>query len=186
MKKQSLLFIVVLLFIGIYTGSSQENSSVIAVGKTNSSNSGLKKGEFHVGIQDLRFGFNTGQTSMNIGARFGYMVSDKDMIFVAASYSGITGFDFNNIETSLNYRRYFGTKALKPFAQIGAGHGYVEFPESSYSLTKDKNYFHANAGMGVSYRYKQWSFETGLQLIYNQQSSANVSIAPMVGVSFSF
>lgn len=186
MKKQSLLFIVVLLFTGVLTSFSQENSSVIEVGKTNSSKSGLKKGEFHVGIQDLRFGFSTGHTSMNIAARFGYMVSDKDMIFAAASYSGITGFDFNTIETSLNYRRYFGTKALKPFAQVGAGHGFVHYPESSYSLTKDENYFHANAGLGVSYRYKKWSFETGLQLIYNQQGSSNVKIAPMVGVSFSF
>ena len=184
MKKQSLLLLAVLFFGPIMMSLAQEEMSIKKVEQLKSDKWELKKGEFHIGVQDMSVTFYSGRTYMSISPRVGYMISNNDMLFAAFSMSKLTGEKLYSLEGSLNYRRYFGKSAFKPFAQIGAGYGYFHYPSTTYSVSKDENYFHANAGIGVSYRYRRWSFETGVQLIYNKDNFGNYVIKPMVGVSF--
>jgi hypothetical protein len=70
--------------------------------------------------------------------------------------------------------------------QFGIGAGYLEQQEISCGDWEYRNYYKAETGVGVSYRYKRWTFEAGMKGIYNQYGNGRVQLAPMVGVSFSF
>jgi hypothetical protein len=57
----------------------------------------------------------------------------------------------------------------------------------SFYVNKSYNkYYKAETGVGVSYRYKRWSFEVGMKANYNEYGSGRFQLKPMVGVSFSF
>lgn len=188
MKTQSLLFILGFLIVLPMISLGQNETDNLLKSKSSSANNGPKKGAFHIGIQDIRVNFyGNGRTYFSISPRIGYMLSDKDMIFADAYFSELFVNDrVKNLEFALNYRRYFGKSALKPFVQAGMGYGYIKFPDYDSTPGREDEYYVGNIGAGVSYRYKRWSFETGLQLNYNQIHNNNISLKPMFGVSFSF
>lgn len=188
MEKQSLLFILGLFMALPILVIGQNETEVIPKSESNSLIYGPKKGEFHIGVQDIRLNiYGGGRTYFNFSPRIGYMMSDKDMIFADAYFSNLFVSDsYSSFEIGLNYRRYFGKRALKPFAQVGIGYGHYSYSSTSYYQGYDDDYIHANLGAGVSYRYKKWSFEMGLELEYNQSFNDMVLLKPMVGVSFTF
>lgn len=92
----------------------------------------------------------------------------------------------NIFEFGLNYRKYFREFTFQPFAQLGIGHGQIDYPSYDFIADGDDDYIYVNIGFRVCYRYKRWSFETGLEILLNDTNIRNVSIKPMVGASFSF
>jgi len=188
MKKQSLLIILGLVMVLPFISNGQTETNRTIPVKSETKVYGPKKGEFHIGIQDIRLQiYGNGRSFFNFSPRIGYMITDKDMVFVDAYFSNIFEDDlWKNIEVAINYRRYFGKNALKPFAQGGIGYGYFPRHQTSYYGGSEKDYIHANIGAGLSYRYKRWSIEAGLELEYNQFNNDAIVLKPMVGVSFSF
>ena len=120
--------------------------------------------------------------------RFGYMMSDMDLVFIDFTYvyqNNYTKEGFN-LESSVNYRRYFKTGTFRPFIQAGIGLGYSEFSNQHFNTDYYQHYLKAESGIGVSYRYKRWTFEAGMQMNYNEYGTGRLQLKPMIGVSFSF
>ena len=187
MKKQSLLLIlgfsIVLPFVSI--GQTDVNDSISS--NTTISNYGPKKGEFHIGLTDFA-SLEDGGSKVRIMPRFGYMISDMDMVFIDFTYSYNLNSTYEgfNLESSINYRRYFMEGAFRPFVQAGIGAGYRENKDIRWNTEFSDAYIKVGTGAGVSYRYKKWSFETGIQMNYNEYGSGRVQMKPMIGVSFTF
>ncbi len=188
MKKQPLLFLLGLLMALPILVIGQNEAGDTFKSESNSGIYGPKKGEFHLGVQDIRLNiYGGGRTYFNFSPRIGYMISDKDLIFADAYFSNLFVSDsYTSFEIGINYRRYLGKHALMPFVQTGIGYGKYSYSSTSHYQGVEDNYIHANLGAGVSYRYKKWSIETGLELEYNQTFSDMVILKPMVGASFSF
>ncbi len=185
MKKQSLLFLVVIMLGASIPAFAQDELSDYLVEKSNSSGGELKKGEFHIGIQGFGTGtFSGGSDYMTINPRIGYMVSNHDMVFMDFQYSLITGFYQGSIyDLNINYRRYFGKLKIKPFVQGGVGIGYSNLEDIRYSSQNERIYLNLSTGVGVSYRYKRWSFEVGLN---TEIKHGRIYLQPKGGVSISF
>jgi len=185
MKKQSTLFLAVLLFGASFIAHSQNELSDYLVTQTSPSEGELKKGEFHIGIQGFETGvFSSGSDYMAINPRIGYMLTNNDMIFMDFRYSRVTGFNFGSVyDLNLNYRRYFGKLKIKPFVQAGIGIGFSTLQDAFYNITKEDLYLNLSTGAGVSYRYKRWSFEVSLN---TEIMHRRVYLQPKGGVSFSF
>lgn len=187
MKKQTLLFILGLFLVLPFVSLGQTDVVDSTSSKATTSSYGPKKGEFHIGLTDFA-SLEDGGSKVRIMPRFGYMISDMDLVFIDFTYvyqlyRSHEGF---NIESSINYRRYFSKGVFRPFVQVGAGVGYREFTDIRTDINTDDQYFKVGTGAGVSYRYKKWSFETGIQMNYNEYGSGRVQMKPMVGVSFTF
>lgn len=187
MKNQSLLLILGLLlslpFVSL--GQTEINDSISL--KCSSANVGPKKGEFHIGLTDFA-SLEDGTSKIRIMPRFGYMVSDNDMIFIDFTYQIQRNMDYEgfNLESSLNYRRYLLKGAFRPFFQFGLGAGFRAYEETRSNMITNDYYMKVGTGAGVSYRYKKWSFEAGMQMNYNEYGTGRVQFKPLVGVSFSF
>lgn len=187
MKKQSLLFILGLLIVLPFVSIGQTDVNDSISSNTTISNYGPKKGEFHIGLTDFA-SLEDGGSIVRIMPRFGYMISDMDMVFIDFTYvkqitSSSEGF---NLESSVNYRRYFSKGAFRPFIQFGLGAGFSEYQDIRNHIELDDFYIKFGTGAGVSYRYKRWTFEVGMQMNYNEYGSGRVQMKPMIGVSFTF
>ena len=147
-----------------------------------------QKGKFHIAIQDFSFGAVSSQfTISSFSLRAGYMITNKDMIFLSGQYTWNPREGYSKaIETSLFYRRYFLEGAFQPFIQFGGGLGYVDFTNDYMNVNNKSIYGTLSTGTGVSFRYKRWGFELGIQSDFNRYSTGRFSIRPIVGVSFSF
>lgn len=189
MQQKTVLFLIVVLF--SYTGliSAQElpkaDQSILNNDQTITNNS---KGTFNVALQDFSFGATNGMfTVSSLSLRAGYSFTNKDMIFISGRYAWNPREDYSKaFETSLFYRRYFTDGALQPFVQFGAGIGYTETIAEEYKQSDSWVYGTMSVGAGVSFKYKRWGFELGIQTDYNRYSTGRISIAPIVGISFSF
>lgn len=185
MKKQSLLFLVVIM-VGAFIPTFAQNELSDTIVDRSSSNGGeLKKGEFHIAIQGVGTGsYSGGSDYLTINPRIGYMLSDYDMVFMDFQYSWITGFYKGSVyDLNINYRRYFGKLKIKPFVQAGAGIGYSNLHDIRYNNQKERIYLNLSTGAGVSYRYKRWSFEVSLN---TEIKHGRVYLKPKGGASFSF
>lgn len=185
MKKQSLLFLVVIMLgVSIPTFAQDELSDYL-VEKSSSSGGELKKGEFHIGIQGIGTGsYTAGSDYMTINPRIGYMVSNHDMIFMDFQYSWITGFYYGSVyDLNINYRRYFGELKIKPFVQAGIGIGYSSLQDTYNHIKSEDFYLNLSTGAGVSYRYNRWSFEVSLN---TEIMHRRIYLQPKGGVSLSF
>lgn len=156
--------------------------------KSNSAVYHSEKGRFHVVLQDFTFGITTGRfTLSSLSLRAGYSFTNRDIAYLSGHYTWNPRAGYSNaLETEVFYRRYFSDKQIQPFVQIGAGVGYIKYAEENDYNYGHKFYGTLKAGAGVSFRYKRWGFELGIQSNYNQYSTGRISIAPIVGVSFSF
>ncbi|NOR86494.1 MAG: outer membrane beta-barrel protein [Bacteroidales bacterium] len=185
MKKQSLQFLV-LLFMGVSLASFAQDEIISeTISKPSSSDGKLKKGEFHIGIQGFgTTSFSGGSDYTTFNPRIGYMVSNHDMIFMDFQYTWITGFyQGSEYDLKLNYRRYFGELKIKPFVQGGVGIGYANLQDIRYNNQYERTYLNLSTGVGVSYRYKRWSFEVGLN---TEIKHGRIYLQPKGGVSISF
>lgn len=144
-------------------------------------------GEFHIGLNDFA-SLEEGTSKFRITPRFGYSITDLDMVYIDFTYVNFyySRHEGYNLETSLNYRRYFKSGAFRPFVQFGIGVGYQESEDIHSEVRSYNTYGKIESGIGVSYRYKRWSFEGGMKLNYNENGVGRVQFKPMVGVSFSF
>lgn len=185
MKKQTFTFLMVILFCHSFLLMSQEDVNNGMHIQAQSVSGGSHKGEFHIGIQNFAL-TNLGDRSVFVvNPRIGYMVSNLDMIYLDVNY--LQSLDiFKSLETNLNYRRYLCESKFQPFIQAGLGYGFANWSESPNGNEYRNNYFTAKTGIGVSYRYKRWAFEVGMQYEYNSGSSGRIDFKPMFGVSFSF
>jgi hypothetical protein len=156
--------------------------------KSNQTITNGSKGTFNIALQDFSFGATMGMfTFTSLSLRAGYSISNKDMVFLSGRFTSNPRVDYSKaIETSLFYRRYFLDGNFQPFLQFGAGLGYTELVEKEYYRDDSWIYGTMSMGTGVSFRYKRWGFELGLQTDYNRYSTGRLSIGPIVGVSFSF
>ena len=147
-----------------------------------------QKGKFHIAVQDFSFGAVSNRlTISSFSLRAGYMMTNKDMIFLSGqcTWNPREGYS-KAIETSLLYRRYFLDGAIQPFIQFGGGFGYVDFTHDYMNFNNKSIYGTLSTGAGVSFRYKRWGFEMGIQSDFNRYSTGRFSIRPIVGISFSF
>lgn len=144
-------------------------------------------GEFHIGLTDFA-SLEDGVSKLRIMPRFGYMISNTDMLYIDFTYVYEQG-DISkgfNIESSVNYRKYLKEGTFRPFIQAGIGAGYKESTNIYLDLDSYQQYIKAVTGVGISYRYKRWTFEAGMQFNYNEYGTGRFQLKPMVGVSFSF
>jgi hypothetical protein len=147
-----------------------------------------EKGKFHIAIQDFTFGITTGQfTLSSLSVRAGYSITNRDIAFLSWRYTWNPRSGYSDaLETEIFYRHYFTEKQFQPFLQVGTGVGYIKYAEENDYKPDHKFYGTIKAGAGIAFRYKRWRFELGIQSGYNQYSTARISIAPIVGVSFYF
>jgi len=146
------------------------------------------KGTFNVALQDFSFGATQDMfTVSSLSLRAGYSFTNKDMVFLSGRFTWNPRENYTKaFETSLFYRRYFTDGAFQPFVQFGTGIGYTETLAGEYNLGDHWVYGTMSAGVGASFKYKRWGFELGIQTDYNRYSTGRFSIAPIVGISFSF
>ncbi len=151
-------------------------------------NTNPQTGKFHIAIQDFSFGAVSNRlTISSFSLRAGYMITNKDMISLSGQYTWNPREGYSKaIETSLFYRRYFLEGAFQPFIQFGGGFGYVDFTHDYMNDNNKSIYGTLSGGTGVSFRYKRWGFELGIQSDFNSYSTGRFTIRPIVGVSFSF
>lgn len=147
-----------------------------------------QKGKFNIALQDFSFGaVSNNFTLAGLGVRAGYSITNKDMVFLSGQFTWNPRDGYAKaIETALFYRRYFREGAFQPFMQFGGGLGYVEFNENEMNFNPNKFYGTLSGGTGVSFRYKRWGFEMGIQSDFNRYSTGRFSIRPIAGISFSF
>lgn len=145
------------------------------------------KGEFHIGLNDFTIS-EEGSSRFRISPRFGYSITDMDLLYVEVSFTKfLDGVEEGHFwESTINYRRYLKSGQFRPFVQIGFGGGSQYQKNDFYNSEIRSQYFKAETGAGVSYRYKRWAFEAGIKANYNENSTDRVQIKPLVGVSFSF
>lgn len=136
----------------------------------------LKKGTHQIGIQGLNFDWGYGRVIGSIGARYGYFIADKNLLFVDADFETYGSSSYLSYRVGLNYRRYFTDFRVKPFAQIGVNYGREKFYED-YS-----DFWEFSTAGGAAIQVGRFSFELGVQMNIGD----NVNVAPMVGVSFKF
>ena len=188
MKTQSLLLFVILLIGYPVLSSAQEEIRTSQPVDSTKNNFNPQKGKFLVAIQNFSFGeIYGGKFSGSVSTRVGYMITNNDMLFISGQFAWNPRYQLDrNIEVSLNYRRYFGHSVFKPFVQSGIGLGHARLSDEYYINDYKKLYGIFNVGTGVSFRYKRWGFEVGIQSEYNQNFSGRISLTPLFGISFSF
>lgn len=136
----------------------------------------LKKGTHEIGLQGLSFGWGYGRVIGSMGARYGYFIADKNLIFVDADFETYGSSSYLSYKVGLNYRRYFTDFRVKPFAQIGVNYGREKF-YGDYS-----NFWEISTAGGAAIQVGRFSFELGVQMNIGE----NVNVVPMVGVSIKF
>jgi len=188
MKAQSLFLVAVMLFAYPVLMSAQKAIDTDSLVQSGARNYDSQKGEFHIAIQNFSFGeIYGGKFSGSVSTRVGCMISNNDMLFINGQFAWNPRYALDrNIEVSLNYRRYFGHSAFKPFVQSGIGLGHARFSDEYYINNYKKLYGTFNVGTGVSFRYKRWGFEVGIQTEYDHNFTGRVYLKPLFGISFSF
>jgi hypothetical protein len=188
MKTSSLLLIAILLMGCPVFISAQQTFGEDSLNQSKPSGFDYQKGTFHIAIQNFGFGVGTGEFHFStFSARFGYMITNNDMIFLDGLYSWRPGYlAKNSVELGIKYRRYFGNHSIRPFVQSGFGMGHLAYSKENNPEMFNKYYGVFDIGAGVSFGYKRWKFEFGIQSGYNHSSSGRVNLLPLVGVSFSF
>lgn len=184
MNSNTLLLTCLLISSSVFV-NAQEN---ISTDTSESKNYLSQKGKFHFAIQ----GFGMGDilnmnTSYYIDTRLGYMLTDFDALFISGKYSWNPREYMNRtLELGLNYRRYFRESNFQPFVQTGIGLGFVKYTED-YDVTNQKSSYGIwDVGAGVSYKYKRWQFELGVQSEYNSNKTGRIYLMPLWGISFTF
>ncbi len=181
--KKLLLMIVLINFSAIVYAQEIKN-----IDTSEEINYDSQKGKFHIAIQ----GFGMGdilnmKTSYYLSTRLGYMLTDNDMLFISGKYSwNPREYMDRTYEYGINYRRYFRESDFRPFVQSGIGMGYVNYSDD-YSVNDQKSsYAIFDIGVGVSYKYKRWQFELGVQTEYNRNKTGRIYLMPLWGISFTF
>jgi len=143
---------------------------------------------FQLAIQNFALGeIYTGRPFYAIEFRAGYQFKINNLVSLQGRFAENPRRDiFRTIEAGINYRRYFGHSVFQPFVQAGIGLGRYLMSEDFYSQNHQKYYGTANLGVGVSYKYRSWGFEVGLQNDYNRDFSGRIALRPLWGISFSF
>lgn len=184
MNAYKLLLMLVLINLSAIVNAQENNS----IDKSKDKNYDSQKGKFHVAIQ----GFVMGdiihmKTTYSLSSRLGYMLTDYDMLFLSGRYSwNPREYIDKTFEFGLKYRRYFRESNFRPFIQSGIGLGYVNY-SSDYTVNDQKSsYGIFDVGVGVSYKYKRWQFELGVQTEYNRNKTGRVYLMPLWGISFTF
>lgn len=171
MKKKLLLLLIVSSFSII--AFSQANGLPNTKNKDIDSN--FAKGTMQIAIEGLN-GWGHGRVSAGIGVRYGYFFAKNSLLFVSGEFS-YYGNDINQRQIGLAYRKYFNTKTIVPYLQMGANIGWENFYED-----KNKMFYNVTLGGGATFRVGKFGFDLGLQLnIWD-----NVSVSPRIGVSYSF
>jgi len=182
-SKKLILMLVLIIFSAIV--NAQENDSIDRSKETNYDS---QKGKFHVAIQ----GFGMGdvlpmKTSYYLSSRLGYMLTEYDMLFISGRYArNPREYMDRTFELGLNYRRYFRESNFRPFVQSGIGLGYVNYSDDYMGIDQEKGYGVFDIGAGVSYKYKRWQFELGIQSEYNRNKTGRIYFMPLWGISFTF
>lgn len=182
--KTHLFILVSVLLIGypILTKAQETNGGDSLV-QSNVKKIDSQKGKFNVAIQSFAFT----ESSQSFSTRVGYLISNHDMVFLDGQFSWNPRDQVDRtIETSLNYRRYMGNRAFQPFVQTGIGLGHISYSNNYYTGDYQKNYGVFEIGAGVSFRYKRWGFEVGVQAEYNHNYTGRTYLVPLWGISFSF
>lgn len=185
MKTQKILLLVG--FLSLFTLiSPAQNDSLTNFSKNVNIDS--QKGKFHVAIQKLSItDILAMKTTRSVSLRAGYMISDHDLLYIDGLFSIYPRENIDRtFQLNVNYRRYFGNSVFRPFVQSGLGFGHVNFSDDYYSGTQAKFYGIFKFGGGVSYQYKRWGFEVGMQTDFNHHSTGRFQIRPIWGISYSF
>ena len=182
-SKKLLLMLVLISFSAIVC--AQEIKSMDTSEETNSDS---QKGKFHIAIQGFGMGdILSMKTSYHLSSRLGYMLTDNDMLFISGKYSwNPREYMDNTFELGINYRRYFRESDFRPFVQTGIGMGYVNYSDDYTVNDQKSSYGIFDVGAGVSYEYKRWQFELGIQSEYNRNKTGRIYLMPLWGISFSF
>lgn len=115
------------------------------------------------------------------------MLTDYDMLFISGRYSWNPRESIDKtFELGLNYRRYFRESNFRPFIQSGIGLGYVNYSDYDNEIDQKSSYGTFDVGAGVSYRYKRWQIELGIQSEYNRNKTGRIYLMPLWGISFTF
>lgn len=188
MKTHLSIFVFVAIFVFPALSNAQETATSDSLFNLKAKQIYSPKGSFNIALQNFAFGeIENLETSRSFSTRVGYMISNHDMVFLDGDFSWNPRTEVDRtIETSLNYRRYFLNSAFQPFVQTGVGVGFASYSEDYSTNNYQKTYGVFNAGAGVSYHYKRWSFEVGIQTEYNHNYTGRIYLLPLWGISFSF
>jgi len=144
----------------------------------------FKKGTSQIGLEHLSLGFGYGRIFGSTGFRYGYFIADNNLLFI----NGLVNSNARNYQSykiGLNYRHYFSSKFVKPFAQVGINHVWENYSGSdSYGHWErhDRNWEGIIDG-GAVFQVKKFGFEIGLQMSIREKQ---FDLGPKAGISFSF
>jgi len=176
MKKLQLLVLVVALVSVSSLAKSQESLTPLTKKTSIATNPNFSKGKSQIAIEGLNFGWGYGRVIGSIGFRYGYFIADNNLLFINGEFSTY-GPTYQRYKAGLNYRHYFNTKKIVPFAQIGANVGWENFYENKTSLFGE-----ISLGGGATFQVRKFGFELGMQLnVWDK-----VNFRPTVGVTYTF
>ena len=177
MKKLQLLLLVTALVLTTSIVKSQETFGEEEKKGSTTFNPNFIKGKSQIAIDGLSFGWGYGRVIASIGARYGYFVTDNNLLFINGEFSTY-GSGYQGYKLGLNYRRYFTLKEnISPYAQIGFGGGIQNF----YNKESER-FGEVTLGGGVTFKVKKFGFDLGMQL----EIWDNVNFKPTFGVSYTF
>jgi len=171
------LLLLVMVFVSVSSLAKSQESLTPDTKKTSIvTNPNFSKGKSQIAIEGLNFGWGYGRVIGSIGFRYGYFIADYNMLFINGEFSTY-GPTYQRYKTGLNFRHYFNTKKIVPFAQIGANVGWENFYENKTIM------FHEIAiGGGATFQVRKFGFELGMQLnVWDK-----VNFRPTVGVTYTF
>ncbi|NOY49201.1 MAG: hypothetical protein GXO88_01330 [Chlorobi bacterium] len=150
---------------------SQTDTRSSISGENPFTNNYLKKGSSQLALQDLSFGFGQGFVTSTLGVRYGYFLSNDNMLFAKFSYFGFRN-TLTVVKTGIAYRRYMNIKSLDFFAQGGA------------DLVVDDGNLRGelNLGTGIGFQFRHFGFEVGAKVLVWDY----MLLSPLFGLSYSF
>lgn len=178
-------YILGILLISLSLGNQAKSQNVVNKSTTEKTDiQAFKKGKFQIGLQDLSLGlYGYGGIFASADLRFGYFIADNNLVFINSGFSNWGINDFHAYNLGLNYRKYFGSFHLKPFAQVGYNKTWNIYNDVYNDITYKSQMNEFKLGGGIQYQIKRLGFELGSQLIYNTNS---LDLAPFFGISFTF
>lgn len=182
MKHTYFFLIAILLLITTNLLKAQSNEKAIASPEKKTTTEAFQKGTSQIAIQDLSFSLFSGRAVGGAEIRYGYFIADNNLLFINAGYYswGTAGSYAYNL--GLNYRRYFTSNTIKPFAQIGFNRNWTTYNtwETSQDITSVLNEVIVAGGAAV--QIKRFGIEAGVQCIITDAAR----FAPLVGFTFKF
>jgi hypothetical protein len=170
--KQFYLLTLLLMIGAVGNNLLSQTDSHSAMSKENPfTNKYLIRGSNQIALQDISFGFGQGFVMATLGVRYGYFVSNNNLLLARFSYFGFRN-TLTVVKTGIAYRRYMNIKSLDFFAQGGA-----DLVDDDGNLRGE-----LNLGAGIGFQFQHFGFELGVKVLVWDY----MLMSPLFGLSYSF